>query len=105
MCVQLDENNHVEAFPFGSGIDPCTLEQPLFLTSQRDVREQSRAQAVAHFEQLARRRVLWRKFRAIGRLAGRLSTMRAEAAERAYAPGGAGQVQAQAEFEEAFRSL
>lgn len=102
---QLDENDHVEAFPFGGGRDPCTLQQPLFVMSQRGMREKSRAQAVSHFEKVARRRVLWRKFRAIGRLAGRLSTRRAEAAERAYAPGGAGQAQAQAEFEEAWRSL
>lgn len=101
----LDENDHVEAFPFGGGRDPCTLQQPLFVMSQRGMREKSRAQAVSHFEKVARRRVLWRKFRAIGRLAGRLSTRRAEAAERAYAPGGAGQAQAQAEFEEAWRSL
>eukprot|EP00964_Phaeocystis_antarctica_P002758 scaffold1455_cov65-Phaeocystis_antarctica.AAC.15 len=79
-------------------------EQLAVRTQSYAARRQSRVQAVSHFEKLARRRLLWRKFRAIGRLAGRLSTMRAEAAQRTYAPGGAGQAEAAAEFEQALWS-
>lgn len=51
------------------------------MMSQQGKREQSHAQAVSHFERLARRRVMRRKFRAICRLAGRLRMIRARQAE------------------------
>ena len=74
---------------------------PIFLqTPDSQRRDASRAQAAVHFERVARRRLLHRRFRAYAKLSGRLVVLRAAAAGRVYAPGRTGQRLAANEFEE-----